>query len=175
MAKVNGDTLVSFIEMASVSDNGYIERKEDRKLSDVRKGSYTYFAEGDIILAKITPCMENGKCALAEGLLNGIGFGSSEFHVLRPDTEKVNAQFLFATINRESVRQEAAKHMTDSSGHRRVPITFYENMSIPNIPLAEQQSIMAEVSTYEAEIAKATEIMQSCESRKKAILESYLN
>lgn len=175
VAKVNGDTLVSFIEMASVSDNGYIERKEDRKLSDVRKGSYTYFAEGDIILAKITPCMENGKCALAEGLLNGIGFGSSEFHVLRPDTEKVNAQFLFATINRESVRQEAAKHMTGSSGHRRVPITFYENMSIPNIPLAEQQSIMAEVATYEAEITKATEIMQSCEARKKAILESYLN
>lgn len=161
--------------MASVNDNGFIERKESRKISDVRKGSYTYFAEGDIILAKITPCMENGKCALAKELLNGIGFGSSEFHVLRPDTEKVNAHFLFATINRESVRKEAVKHMTGSSGHRRVPITFYENMSIPNIPLAEQQSIMAKVAAYEAEIGRVTEVMQSCEARKKAVLESYLN
>ena len=74
--------MVSFIEMASVSDEGYISEKVDRPLGEVLKGSYTYFSEGDIIIAKITPCMENGKCAIARNLTNHIGFGSSEFHVL---------------------------------------------------------------------------------------------
>ena len=74
------DLLVSFIDMASVSSEGFIERKVDRPYGEVRNGGYTYFAEGDFIIAKITPCMKNGKCAIAEGLTNGIGFGSSEFH-----------------------------------------------------------------------------------------------
>ncbi len=68
---------VSFIEMASLSNDGFIESKVDRPYGDVRRGGYTYFAEGDVIIAKITPCMENGKCAIAEGLTNGVGFGSS--------------------------------------------------------------------------------------------------
>lgn len=82
-ADVPNDTLISFVEMAAVSNDGHIVGAVDRPMLEVRKGSYTCFQENDIIIAKITPCMENGKCALAAGLTNGIGMGSSEFHVFR--------------------------------------------------------------------------------------------
>lgn len=78
------DTRVSFIPMETVDEKkGEIVRSINRKLGEVRKG-YTYFKEGDVIFAKITPCMENGKCAIAENLTNKLGFGSTEFHVVRP-------------------------------------------------------------------------------------------
>ena len=159
--------------MASVSNDGYITNKIDKPLSEIKNGSYTYFAEGDIIIAKITPCMENGKCAIATGLTNKIGFGSSEYHVLRCNEEVLN-KYLFGYLNRESVRQMAAKRMTGASGHRRVPISFYENLEIPVPPLSEQQRIVAEVETYEAEIAKCETIMAACADKKKAVLERYL-
>lgn len=117
---LSDDTMVSFVEMASVSENGYIETKVDKTLGEVRSGSYTYFANDDIIIAKITPCMENGKCALASDLTNGIGYGSSEFHVFRC-SDKIDKGYLFALLNREDVRYCAQKSMTGKSGHRRVP------------------------------------------------------
>ena len=172
-AKTN-DTEVSFVDMASVSNDGFIETKTDKTLGELRKGSYTYFAENDIIIAKITPCMENGKCAIARGLTNGIGMGSSEFHVFRCN-EKIKTEFLFAFLNRDSIRREAEKNMTGASGHRRVPISFYENYEISVPPLAEQQRIVSEIETYEAEISKAKVVMNSCAERKKKILEKYLN
>ena len=95
----------------------------------MREASYTYFKENDIIIAKITPCMENGKCAFATDLTNGLAMGSSEFHVIRANEEVVLGKYIFALINRESVRKEAEKNMTGSSGHRRVPASFYENLS----------------------------------------------
>src|SRR5690606_28943730 len=79
IADLDINIMVSFVEMASLSEEGYIAKKEDRLLKDVKKGSYRYFAEEDIIIAKITPCMENGKCAIATNLTNSIGFGSSEY------------------------------------------------------------------------------------------------
>ncbi|MDY3096281.1 MAG: hypothetical protein SOW42_00870, partial [Methanobrevibacter sp.] len=109
---LSDDLLVSFIEMASVSNNGYIENKIDKSLGELRKGSYTYFAENDIIIAKITPCMENGKCAIAKNLTNQIGLGSSEFHVFRKNCNDVNNVFLFYYLNREKIRKNAEQNMT---------------------------------------------------------------
>ncbi|MBR3557464.1 MAG: restriction endonuclease subunit S [Bacteroidales bacterium] len=159
--------------MSSVSNDGFIETKSDKPLGELRKGSYTYFAENDIIIAKITPCMENGKCAIAKGLTNGIGMGSSEFHVFRIKNE-YSTEYVFAYLNREIVRKEAAQNMTGASGHRRVPISFYENLEIPIPPLTEQQRIVSKIETYEAEISKAKAVMQGCTERKKQILEKYL-
>lgn len=105
--------LISFIEMSSISNDGYIVSKIDKKISDVRKGSYTYFRENDIILAKITPCMENGKCAIASELTNNIGMGSSEFHVFRCN-DKINNKYLFTYLNRSVIRKEAEQNMTRS-------------------------------------------------------------
>lgn len=171
---LDGSTLVSFVEMSSVSNDGYIEQKIDRPLAEVRKGSYTYFAEGDIIIAKITPCMENGKCALATGLTNGIGFGSSEFHVLRANGKLINNVYLFAYLNRKEIRDRAAAVMTGSSGHRRVPISFYEDLEIPVPSMDEQNKIAEEYLKLSAEIKSMRDYVESAPSRKQAILDKYL-
>ena len=173
IANFDNKTLVSFVEMTSVSNDGYIETKIDKPLSEVKQGSYTYFAENDIILAKITPCMENGKCAIAKELTNKIGFGSSEFHVFRCNNQVLN-KYLFSYLNREIIRQEAASKMTGASGHRRVPISFYENLNIPVPTLEEQQRIVQEIETYEAAITAAKAVMATCAEKKKMILDKWL-
>lgn len=166
--------LVSFVEMSSVSNGGYIEQTVDKPLADVRKSSYTYFAEGDIIIAKITPCMENGKCALATGLKNGIGFGSSEFHVFRANAKLINNVYLFAYLNRKEIRSKAAEVMTGSSGHRRVPISFYEDLEIP-VPSMDKQMLIAEkYKGLMKDIESLKQQIASASSRKQAILDKYL-
>lgn len=167
-------TVVSFVEMSSVSNDGYIVQKVDKTLADVRKGSYTYFAEGDIIIAKITPCMENGKCALATDLTNGIGFGSSEFHVFRVNDKLINNVYLFAYLNRREIRVRAAEVMTGASGHRRVPISFYEDLEIP-VPSKEKQMEIAEkYKSMVSEMENIKHFIASSSSAKQAILDKYL-
>ena len=173
IASLPDDTMVSFVEMASVSNDGYIENMVDRSLGDVRKGSYTYFAENDIIIAKITPCMENGKCALASGLTSGIGMGSSEFHVFRCN-DSVLSHYLFGYLNREVIRVAAEKVMTGKSGHRRVPITFYQQLRIPLPPLEQQQIIVAEMERRKAEISRLRERLNTLKEEKGAILKRNL-
>lgn len=166
--------LVSFVEMSSVSNDGYIEQTVDKPLAEVRKSSYTYFAEGDIIIAKITPCMEKGKCALATGLKNGIGFGSSEFHVFRANAKLINNVYLFAYLNRKEIRSKAAEVMTGSSGHRRVPISFYEDLEIP-VPSMDKQMLIAEkYKGLMKDIESLKQQIASASSRKQAILDKYL-
>jgi type I restriction-modification system DNA methylase subunit/restriction endonuclease S subunit len=138
---ITASTMVSFVEMAAVSEYGYITGAATKKLGDVIKGSYTNFADDDIIIAKITPCMENGKCAVARGLKNKIGMGSSEFHVIRVDQEKVLPDFVFGFLNRAEVRKIAERNMTGSSGHRRVPESFYAELKIPVPPPKVQTQI----------------------------------
>lgn len=167
------NTLVSFIEMASVSDEGFIANKVDKPLKDLKKGSYTYFAEDDIIIAKITPCMENGKCALAKGLTNGLAMGSSEFHVFRVK-ENMNNQFLFAFLNREIVRKEAEQNFTGSSGHRRVPASFYESYKIPVPPLEIQAQLVSGIEILETKIAENEEIIKGSADKKQTVLKKYL-
>lgn len=173
ISKLPLDTKVSFVEMASVSNNGYIENKIDKTLEQV-KGSYTYFIENDIILAKITPCMENGKCAIAKDLTNQIGFGSSEFHVFRTDNTKINIKFLFVFLNRDDIRKRAEKSMTGSSGHRRVPISFYENLQIPLPPLEAQEKIVQAINSIEQKISSLQTELNSLNGKQKEILEKYL-
>lgn len=165
---------VSFIEMSSVSESGYIDYKEDRQLKDVKRGSYKYFAENDIIIAKITPCMENGKCAIARDLTNNIGFGSSEFHVIRIDSEISTSDYVFAFLNREIIRLEAEKHMTGSSGHRRVPASFYQNLEIPLPSFDEQSKLVNAIKDLQNRISKAQVIIDASVDKKNAIIESYL-
>ncbi len=170
---VDENTLISFVEMASVSDKGYIAHKVDKPLKDLKKGSYTYFAENDIIIAKITPCMENGKCAIAQGLTSGLAMGSSEFHVFRVKNDILNT-YLFALLNRESIRTEAERNMTGSSGHRRVPASFYAGLRLPVPPLAAQKSLVASIETLETQIESARQVIAVASAKKEAILKKYL-
>ena len=170
---IDDNTIVSFVEMASVSENGIITNTVDKPLKVLRKGSYTYFRDNDIIIAKITPCMENGKCALAKGLSNGIGMGSSEFHVIRTN-ETMNNKFLFSILNRAVVRKEAEKNMTGSSGHRRVPASYYENFKVPVLPIREQEKIVRQIEILENTIIAEQAKIDSSVDKKKEILKKYL-
>jgi restriction endonuclease S subunit len=170
------NTIVSFIDMASVSENGYIICKQDRLLKNVSVGSYRYFAEGDIIVAKITPCMENGKCAIATNLTNGIGFGSSEFHVFRTDAQLISNKYLFLFLNRKIVREKAAQNMTGASGHRRVPETFYKGLKIPFPENKKNQNVLiSEIEKIETEIKKTEDFLCKVTTMKKDVIRKYLN
>ena len=157
---VPNDTMVSFVEMASVSNDGFISNKVDMRLGDIRSGGYTYFAENDIIIAKITPCMENGKCAIATGLTNNIALGSSEFHVFRC-SEKIINTFLFSLLNMKTIRNAAILNMTGASGHRRVPESFYSSLQIPLPPLDVQQNIVNECKKIDEECYASRVILES--------------
>lgn len=157
----------------SVSNDGHIVGAVDRLLGDVRKGSYTYFQENDIIIAKITPCMENGKCALAVGLTNGIGMGSSEFYVFRCG-DLILPGYLFAFLNRSVIRIAAEAVMTGKSGHRRVPIEFYQRLLVPLPPLSEQKKIIAEIQQIEDKITQLNMRLDTLKAEKNAVLKKYL-
>lgn len=132
---------VSFIPMKAVEEiSGKVDTSEIRPLEKVRKG-YTYFEDGDVIFAKITPCMENGKTAVVEGLRNGVGFGSTEFHVARPG-RGLSRDFLFYYLVQEGLRREAMRHMIGSAGQKRVPTPYFRQLAIPLPPLAEQHRIV---------------------------------
>ena len=161
---------VSFVEMSSVSNEGYIETMIDKPLKDVRKGGYTYFAEDDLIFAKITPCMENGKCAIAKGLTNKMGFGSSEFHVFRC-SESINKKYLFLILNSAIVRNGAIANMTGSSGHRRVPEIFYRNLQIPLPPMDVQMQIVKESDAIDAEYNSSRMTIQTYRQKIAEVFE----
>ena len=135
---------VTFVPMAAVgADDGRLDLTAIRTYSEVRKG-YTYFTDNDVLFAKVTPCMENGKIAVAKGLLGGIGFGSTEFHVLRPKPD-VDPRYVYCIVSSESFRKEAARHMTGAVGLRRVPTAFLESVEVSVPPLADQLSVVSEV------------------------------
>ena len=137
---ISDDTLVSFVAMPDVSEDGKIKTNVIRPFSEVKKG-YTVFQEGDILFAKITPCMENGKGALATGLKNGIGVGSTEFHVLRPNPGYVDGMWVYYLTAWPAFRHEAESHMTGSAGQRRVPKSFLEeySLSVPSLKTQHEQ------------------------------------
>lgn len=173
LSNMNDDENISFVDMASLSNDGYITNMENRTYGSVKNGGYTFFANGDIIIAKITPCMENGKCALADGLTNSIGFGSSEYHVFRVDTNKIHREIVFAFLNRESIRKEAVNHFTGSSGHRRVPISFYENLEVPRFD--NEDGIVVTILQLNDLIKESQKIISESTTKKHNIIKKYLS
>jgi type I restriction enzyme S subunit len=135
------DDAASFLPMAAVSEEGQIAFEEQREVGEVKKG-YTYFERGDVLVAKITPCFENGKAARTLSLSNPIGFGSTEFHVLRAG-EEIDAAYLFHLIWNARFREVGANNMTGSAGQKRVPADFLKRLEIPLPPLDEQRRIAA--------------------------------
>ena len=138
---LDDNTLISFVAMSDVSEDGKIKADTLRPYSEVKKG-FTCFKEGDVLFAKITPCMENGKGALSTDLKNGVGFGSTEFHVLRPDPTLAFGQWLYYLTAWSGFRKNAEKHMTGSAGQKRVPKSFLEKYEV-HIPTIEDQKHQA--------------------------------
>ena len=135
------DTEISFVPMAAVDEiSGAIRDKHVRNFGQVKKG-FTPFRESDVLFAKITPCMENGKAAIARDLTGGFGFGSTEFHVLRA-REMVLPEWLYYFVRRLVFRREAKRNFTGTAGQQRVPAVFLSNSQIPVPPLSEQRRIV---------------------------------
>ena len=133
---------VSFVPMASVSaETARVESTTERPYAEVSKG-YTAFLSGDVLVAKITPCFENGKIAQAV-LPHPHGFGSTEFHVIRPIAGVSDGRYLHHILRLEQLRTEGQRRMTGSGGQRRVPANFLAEVDVPLPPLPEQRRIAA--------------------------------
>lgn len=138
------DTATSFVQMSAVDERlGIIARPEIKPFGQIKKG-YTIFAEDDVLFAKITPCMQNGKHAIATNLVDGFGFGSTEFHVLRP-TEKVISSWLHYFLRQPYFLKLAMASFTGAVGQQRVPEKFLANFEIPLAPTIEEQRRIAAI------------------------------
>ena len=166
--------LVSFVPMKNLGIcSKSFELSEERALGEVYSG-YTYFADNDVLLAKITPCFENGKLGIANELINGIGFGSSEYIVFRVNDE-LDAEYLFYFLSQNSFRATGAKVMTGAVGHKRVPKEFIENYQLPLPPLPEQKRIVAILDETFAGISLAAANAEKNLANARELFESYLN
>lgn len=167
------DDPVTFVPMAAVDDvTGAIVAPEERSFAAVR-GSYTAFREGDVLFAKITPCMENGKAAIARNLTNGLGFGSSEFHVLRP-TDELLPEFIYHLIRQKSFRHEAKGNMTGSVGQARVPVDWLKNVEIELPGIDEQRSIVKALERLEERVGTASDRLSNILTLLKKFRQSVL-
>ncbi len=167
------DLEISFVPMAAVeAGSGRMEPTQARPYSEVKKG-FTYFCDGDVLFAKITPCMENGKMAVASGLRNGIGFGSTEFHVLRPRAG-VDARYVYYFVSSSDFRREAAHHMTGAVGQKRVPLSFLQQSELLLPPLNEQRRIVAEIEKQFSRLDEAVANLQRVKANLRRIKTAIL-
>ena len=160
LASISMDATVSFVPMSDLNENQItFVAKEQRLLGQVG-ASYTYFADNDVLLSKVTPCFENGKAGIARNLKNCIGFGSSEFYVIRA-SEKVLSEWVYYCVTRPSFRQAGIDNMTGTGGLQRVPRKFIENFEIPLPPLEVQREIVAEIEGYQRVIDGARAVIDN--------------
>ena len=163
---------VSFVPMAAVSEKGAVELTETRRYEQVKTG-FTYFSENDVLFAKITPCMENGKGAIMEKLINGVGFGSTEFHVLRPIVGISNPYWLYQITVFDKFRKGAAMNMTGSAGQKRVPAAYLEkyNIGLPPLPIQNRfADFVRQVDKSKFEIKQS---LEKLEKLKKSLMQQY--
>jgi len=170
--QIEDNLLVSFVTMSDVSEQGKISNKVEKWFKEIPNG-FTPFKNGDILIAKITPCFENGKGALADGLSNGFGFGSTEFHIVRP-TDRVNKVFLFYHTISHGFRKRGQSTMSGSAGQKRVPADFIKSYHIPLPPLSEQKAIAETLSTWDRAIEKITQLIQAKQKLKKGLMYQLL-
>ncbi|QIB91457.1 hypothetical protein FQU78_10735 [Methanosarcina mazei] len=170
---VSPDTPVTFVPMPAVDAvSGEITDPEIRPFSEVRKG-YTAFQNDDVIFAKITPCMENGKAAVARNLLNNLGFGSTEYIVFR-SKGAILPDYLYHYIRQESYRKLAESNMTGSVGQKRVPKDFVQYSMIPLPPLSEQHRIVLAIEALFARLDSTKEKLDRVPEILKKFRESVL-
>ncbi len=167
------DTLVSFIPMAAVEEeNGRINLGNVREWRAVSKG-YTRFQEGDVIFAKITPCMENGKSAVARGLQGGRATGSTEFHVLRP-TSAISADLLRYFLVQSDVRNRARMYMKGAAGQLRVSPEYLRALDFLLPPRLEQDRIVSEIETLLSDLDAAVAGLKRVQANLKRYRASVL-
>lgn len=169
---LEGDAEVSFVPMDAVGELGGLRLDEKCVLDDVYNG-YTYFRDGDVVVAKITPCFENGKTALASGLINGVGFGTTELHVVRPG-ETLDARYLFYLTIAHDFRSFGAAEMLGAGGQKRVPERFFKDWRIALPSLETQKRLAAfldkKTAQIDALIQKKRKLLDQLMEKRQAII-----
>ena len=174
--KLKPDDKVSFVPMENVDEkDGRIKKVDQREYRQVKSG-YTSFQEGDVIWAKITPCMQNGKSVIASNLVNGIGFGSTEFHVIRSkDAGLLKNKYIHLILRLKEIRAAATRYFIGSAGQQRVPAEFLAKLHIPIPPADIQDKLVDEASKVRNEIEnKRTEVLMFSEKSKKNVEQMIL-
>lgn len=162
------DTLISFIPM-EVIDECYCEVTSLLKKPISDSSGFTKFQNDDLLWAKITPCMQNGKSVVARGLTNGLGCGSTEFFVIRPRTNQLYIDYLQALLHMKAIRRTAMLYFGGSAGQQRVSINFIENFNVPLPPKEKQEEIVAHISQMRARAKKLQ--VEGAEILQKAKME----
>ena len=171
---LDDSTEVTFVPMAAVDDvSGTIARPETRTYGEVRKG-FTPFEDNDVIFAKITPCMQNGKAAVARGLSSGLGFGSTEFHVLRASADLL-PEWLWLFLRQPAFLEEAQRHFRGTAGQQRVPTEFLETARIPVPPLDEQRRVIQRVHECLARVDEVRSLRNESNSLARALIRARMN
>lgn len=170
--RLRGDLIVSFVPMASVGEDGSINTSDTKKYCEVKSG-FTYFIDGDVLFAKITPCMENGKGAVATNLYNGIGFGSTEFHVVRPIEGITNPVWLYTLSVLKEFRLAAEANMTGSAGQKRTPASFLQNYEIKLPPIDLQNQFAHFVEQVNKSKLGVQKSLEELETLKKSLMQQY--
>jgi len=169
---VPGTLEVSFVPMESVHEYGGLTLDQTRPLAEVATG-YTYFRDGDVLTAKITPCFENGKGSIAKDLVNGIGFGTTELHVLRPCPD-LDRRFLFYVTISHAFRNLGAAEMYGAGGQKRVPEDFIRDFRQPIPSVDEQRAIAAfldrETARIDALIEKKRRQIELLQEKRSALI-----
>lgn len=163
--EIGDNTPASFIPMPMISTSHTGNHdSEERAWGDIKKG-YTHFADGDIAIAKITPCFENSKAAIFSNLKNGVGAGTTELHVARPIGEHLEARFILLHLKSSKFLSDGESQMTGSAGQKRVPKSYFESNLLPLPPFAEQQRIVQKVDEL---MALCDQLEQQTESSIQA-------
>ncbi len=167
-SEISDDLLVSFVRMPAVeAESGVIDVSKERPFSEVKKG-FTPFIEGDVLFAKITPCMENGKMAVVPKVKNGYGFGSTEFHVLRPK-EGIESKYIYYFVSSRNFRGVAQHNMSGAVGQKRVPTNYLKQHLIPVAPPEQQKRIVAKIEELFSHIDAGIEALK----KSKQLLKQY--
>ena len=170
---INDDLEVSFVSMPSVeAETGVIDVSNTRRFAEVKKG-YTGFMEGDVLFAKITPCMENGKMALVPALKNNLGFGSTEFHVFRVG-KNLEKKFLYYYVSSKQVRFDAEHNMTGAVGQKRVPTSYISDYRILVPPLEQQKLIVTKIEELFSELDSGIASLKTARERLKIYRQALL-
>ncbi|NLY26290.1 MAG: restriction endonuclease subunit S [Alcaligenaceae bacterium] len=173
LTEVDRETEVSFLPMEAIGDDGSINLERTRRISEVETG-YTFFRNGDVTLAKITPCFENGKGALMQGLQGGIGFGSTELIVARPKPSEVLGTFLNCIFRSPNFRAQGEASMYGAGGQKRVPDDFVRNLVWSFPPVEEQTAIATfldrETAKIDALIAEQEKLLTLLAEKRQATI-----
>lgn len=156
---MNMNMMVSFVPMEDVDTTQYVVPQKEKSLGEVYKG-YTYFRDNDVLVAKVTPCFENGKSGIAQGLKNGIGFGSSELHVIRP-SKLLLPEFVYRFIASDNFLSGGKTKMTGTGGLQRVPSQYVSDFQFPLPPIEVQREIVAEIEGYQKIIDGARQVVDN--------------